>query len=77
MVLFRECLETIQRMELDGNKKYGSHGASESSNLYKKPITWKDVSNIMFGFGFMLLVVSYAFLNKQTEGIILSYYSPR
>ena len=50
MVLFRECLETIQRMELDGNKKYGSHGASESSNLYKKPVIWKDVSNIMFGF---------------------------
>ena len=40
----------IQRFEWDGNQKYGSNGAPESSILYKQGITWKDLSNIMLGF---------------------------
>ena len=41
MLVFRFGLETIQKFEWDGNQKYGSNGAPESSNLYKQQIILK------------------------------------
>ena len=67
----------IQRFEWDGNQKYGSIGAPESSNFYKQRITLKRSIKYNFWFYFMLLVIPWAFLNKQTERIILSNHSPQ
>ena len=36
MLVFGFGLETIQKFEWDGNQKYGSNGALESSNLSKQ-----------------------------------------
>ena len=41
MFLFRFGLETIHKFKWDGNQKYGSNGALESSNLYKQQIILK------------------------------------
>ena len=41
MFLFRLGLETIHKFKWDGNQKYGSNGALESSNLYKQQIILK------------------------------------
>ena len=34
MLDFRQCLETIQRFEWDGNQKYGSVGTPVSPQIY-------------------------------------------
>ena len=39
MFLFRFGLETIHKLKWDGNQKYGSNGALESSDLYKQQIS--------------------------------------
>ena len=41
MLLFRFGLETIHKFKWDGNLKFGSSGASESSNLYKQQVILK------------------------------------
>ena len=77
MLFFRWRLEKIQRFEFDGNQKHGSNGVLESFKVYKQRITLKDLSNIILGFSLYCWLISYAFLNKETKGIILKNYSPR
>ena len=65
MLVFRFGLETIQKFEWDGNQKYGSNGAPESSNLYKQQ-----------GVSLCCWLILCTFVNNQTRGIILSNHFP-
>ena len=65
------------KIGLEWQSNIRSNGATESSNLYKQRITFKNLSNIIFGFSLCFWLIQCAYLNKQTEGIILSNHSPR
>ena len=66
MFLFRFGLETIHKFKWDGNQKYDSNGAPESSNLHKQQIILKR--SIKY---FMVLVyvvgIVCTFVNNQRE----------
>ena len=77
MLFFRYWLEKIQKLMWGDNQKYGSYGNPKSSNLCKQQITQKNVSNIIFCFSLYYWLIPCTFVNKKTEGIILSKYSPQ
>ena len=65
------------KIGLEWQSNIRSNSATESSNLYKQRITFKNLSNIIFGFSLCFWLIQCAYLNKQTEGIIRSNHSPR
>ena len=75
MFFSRFGLETIHKFKWDGNQKYGSNGAPESSNLYKQQVISKR--SVKY---FMVLVYAVVilctFVNSQAWGIILSNHFP-
>ena len=76
MLVFRYCIETIQRLEWDGNQKYGSNDVPESSNFHKQEITLKRSIKYFLVLVYSSLILC-TFVNKQTGAIILSDHSPR